>query len=212
MRLSLGIALAAVLLASPAFAASIPVTNHSFEEPVLDVGGWTNDLPGWTQTPTAGDAFVEYIDFPPVFSSDGNQHLGVAEAAEVFQNTGVGLAANSVYTLTVDIGNRNDSFTVDGNQSTIGLYAGASAADGGTKLATSSFNANFLPDGTFAGPLTLDYVSNGSPPSGDIFISLQSTGVNRSHFDNVQLGVVPEPSSLVLVFIGLLGALKLRRK
>jgi hypothetical protein len=214
MRLGLGIALAVLLLASPTFAAVIPVNNASFEEPDLTGGGptWTNDLVDWTQLPAAGDAFIEYIPGPPLFASDGVQHLGTAQGAEVYQDTGVGLAADSVYTLRVDIGNRNDSFTEAGNASTIGLYAGASALDGGTPLATTSFDANFLLDGTFAGPLTLDYVSNGSPPSGNIFISLQSTGANRSHFDNVRLDVVPEPSSITLVFLALLGVVRLRRK
>jgi hypothetical protein len=216
MRLLLGIAIALLAFASPALAVMLPVTNASFEAPDVSSGGatWTNDLAGWTQLPTAGDAFIEYISglAQDPFASDGTQHLGVAQGAEVYQDTGLELVPNSEYTLSVDIGNRNDSFTVAGNESTIGLYVGNPASLGGTELGSASFNANFLADGTFAGPLVINYMSNGSPPSGNIFISLQSTGENRSHFDNVRFEGVPEPSTIGLVFMALLGVLKLRRK
>ena len=65
--------LALAALATPAFAAPVPVNNHSFENRELDAGGWTNDLndptldatddPDWIGQAGAnsGNAFVEFI-------------------------------------------------------------------------------------------------------------------------------------------------------
>ncbi len=83
------IAFAAFLaLAGVAYADAIDVKNASFEDPVQDVGGWTNVYADWKTPPAAGDSFVEYIEG---FSADGTNHVGIQNGAEVSQDLGIPL-------------------------------------------------------------------------------------------------------------------------
>ena len=204
------VAFVAVLaLVSSASAEVISVSNASFEEPELAAGGWTNEYPGWQAPDPVGNAFVEYIDG---FSADGNQHLGIESGAEVSQDLGVGLSPNSTYDLAVAIGHRDGYTSVDGtSQSTYGLYLGGSATGGGTLLATSTVNAGPIAAGTF-GDFSMTYSTSESVPEGNLFLSLQSTGGGRAHYDDVRLSVVPEPSSVVLVCLAGLTLLTSRRR
>ena len=126
---------------------------------------------------------------------------------------GVSLQANSVYTLTVGVGNRNTGFTpTDGSQaSTFGLYAGGDAGDGGTLLAESTVDAGPLGESSFA-DFSLVYETTDALEAGDLFVSLRTTGGGRAHYDNVRLEVIPEPTSLTLIGIAGLGLMSLRRR
>ena len=209
---SLLASLAVLAITSLALGEALPVNNGSFESPAQDPGGWTNDLPanGWTQLPENGSAFIEYIDG---FVADGNQHLGMAEGAEVFQDLGVGLLPNSTYTLTVSAGNRNPNFTpAEGQESTFALYLGDGATNGGTLLASGLFDASALAESSFSDDLSVSYSSGDSVDGGNLFISLASTGAGRAHFDNVRVDVVPEPTAGVLAMLGGLVMLQVRRR
>jgi len=202
--------LCVLLFGSAAVADSIDVKLHSFElDPPQDVGGWTNAYPDWDGPATAGDSFVEHI---AGFASEGNSHIGLQNASEVSQDLGIPVAANTTYELTVGVGNRNANFSPnDGTlAATFGLYSGADAEDGGTLLGDMTVDAGPLGDSTFA-----DYtasITTGDSVSGNLFVSLRNTGAGRSHYDNVRLSVVPEPSSMVLLVLGGLGLLAQRRR
>jgi hypothetical protein len=198
-------------LLSTVQAEEIAVANASFETVVgdpLGPGGWTNDLPGWSGPTNAGDSFIEYID---AFSADGTNHLGMAAGAEVSQDLGVGLMPNMTYTLSVAVGRRNASFTVDGNDSRFGLYLGGDAADGGSMLAEGSYSAFPLTDLTFVDQ-SVSFTTGDSVAAGNLFISLRSAGPDRAHFDDVRLSVVPEPATMGMVLVGLLGLAATRRR
>ena len=202
--------LCVMFFGSAAVADSIDVKLASFElDPPQAAGDWTNEYPDWSGPAVAGDSFVEYIDG---FSSDGNSHIGLQNASEVSQDLGIAAAANTTYELTVGVGNRNASFSpTDGTQaSTFGLYAGGDAEDGGSLLGDLTVDAGPLGESTFA-----DYtatITTGDSVSGNLFVSLRNTGAGRSHFDNVRLSVVPEPSSIALFLLGGLGLLAQRRR
>jgi hypothetical protein len=207
IRNALAVALA-LMMAAGAMADPVTIANFSFEDPAQDPGGWTNTLPSWDPPPVAANAFIEYI---AGFTSDGVNHLGMEQGGEVSQNLGVSLLPNTTYDLTVGVGRRNATFTVAGNESRYGLYVGGDAGGGGTLLADATYDASPLADSTFV-DRTLTYTTGGTPPAGNLWVSLRSTGVNRAHYDNVRLTAVPEPSCIMLVLCGLMGLLHYRRR
>ncbi|MCA9197302.1 MAG: PEP-CTERM sorting domain-containing protein [Planctomycetales bacterium] len=201
------------LACSSVFADAVPVANHSFEEPAMPLESgatWTNDLPGWNGPANAGDSFIELIGG---FAADGQGHLGMAANAEVSQDLGVALSPNTMYTLSVAVGRRNASFTVEGNESRFGLYAGGDAEDGGALLVDGTYDAFPLQDSEFVDQ-SVSFTTGEAVPAGNLFVSLRSTGANRAHWDNIRVDatLVPEPSSLALVAFGFLGLLARRRK
>jgi hypothetical protein len=136
----------------------------------------------------------------------------MAEGGEVLQDLGVPVLPNTTYNLTVGVGRRNATFTVSGNESRFGLYAGGDAADGGTLIGDATYDAFPLADLTFVDQ-TLSVTTGAVVPAGNLFISLRSTGVNRAHYDNIRLEAVPEPSTLALASLALLGLVaRLRRR
>jgi len=92
----------------------IPVTNAGFEDPVLAADDWTwIDVPGWTSV--GGEApgvwHVTFADFDPVVAPEGQNVLysenAVGDGAVVAQVLTETFAANTNYTLTVEVGNSN---------------------------------------------------------------------------------------------------------
>jgi hypothetical protein len=90
----------------------IPVTNAGFEDPVLDADGWTwIDVPGWTSVGGEGPGIwhVTSADFDPVVAPEGQNVLytenAVGDGAVVAQVLAETFAANTNYTLTVEVGN-----------------------------------------------------------------------------------------------------------
>ncbi|MDC0503398.1 hypothetical protein OAV21_02645 [bacterium] len=211
------LALACLLGASSmALAAPIPVNNASFERPMLDSGGWSNDLPDpdlvdggpdWIGQNGANDGNT-FIEFIPGFNSEGNQHLGMQGNYYVFQNTGVAWKANTGYSLTVGVGNRGETA---GALTLIGLTS--STESPGPDNTLSYQNANeFLDDPLYisgAGmtidsgsndalsftDYTVSFITGAEPPPGNVVIFLGDEGTaQRSHFDNVRLNANTGPS------------------
>jgi hypothetical protein len=195
-------------------AASITLQNPGFEAPNLTEGGptWSNDLAtggGWLNqdnSESSGNSFIEAIGG---FSAEGAQHIGMESAWGVGQDTGIVFQANTRYTLTVAVGNRNTNFSPVGNISQYGLVDGI-----GGIHSSDSVDASTLPGSTFVdAPALVFDVPAGSPLIGEpVIIGLASAGPGRAHFDNIRLdaSVIPEPTSGLLA--GLAGLMLLRRK
>lgn len=167
--------------------ADVPVRDPSFETNSLSAGGWTTDLsPDWSETngPNNGSGFEEYI---AGFAADGTDHLGMELGHDVWQDLSVTYQANTVYTLTVAVGNRSE-FTASGNQST---YIVADSV--GTIYATGITDASAVSVGSFADApaLTFNTAENPAAVGQTIRILLQARGANRSHFDHVRLTSEP---------------------
>lgn len=213
--LLLCLALAVAGLSSlPLYADStISIQNASFESyNPLTIGcgpGCTYNfgpIPGWTLTGMGGS----WTPGSALFNSplpDGNI-LAYTNGGSISQDLGVSLLPNSVYTLSVFVGDRLDGYST-------GPYSIALDA-GGTTLASLSGFGSDITSGTFADEILI-FSTSQNVVSGDLSIVLASGGL-QADFDNVSLTVgqnpaVPEPTSLILLvagvaFVGLFSLLR----
>jgi len=132
---------------------------------------------------------------------DGNIVAFINNGA-ISQTLGVSVLPDATYTLSVDVGRRND-FT--GVNYSLNLYDG-SISD---IICSSGSNSNSsIAAGTFA-DITVTCTTGSSVPGGLLGIELTGNGT-QVNFDNVQLSVststvsTPEPGALALTFVGLL--------
>jgi hypothetical protein len=224
VRLLLTLAVALCLgLASTARAVPITITNHDFEDPVLGGDGSINRTPpgsvtGWV---TSGNGTIGTFDPDQDYYSDAlildggatSGQIGTMDGAQVafFFDSSTGLfaqtladtlLANSQYTLTVAVGDRDNQPLVDFGTYFIELQAG------GVSLATATGSTAPGGDGTFA-DVSLVFTTGATHPQlgQALAIVLGSTenGQVQVDYDNVRLDVVPEPSTALLVALGLIG-------
>ena len=185
------IAFLTLLLACVCSGAPVAIADQSFESnPAGDLSNgtsWSNDLsPEWEETggTSNGNGFEEFI---AGFASEGVDHLGMNPGHQVWQDLGGTYQANTVYTLTVGIGNRAGQ-TAPGNLSTYSLRA-----SDGSIYATGTFDASLLTAGTFSdGPeVVFDTSLNPDAVGKNIRIHLSAGGSGRSHFDHIRLDANP---------------------
>jgi hypothetical protein len=163
-----------------AAANSIPVGNAGFENPLLGDGGFTGSIPSWVVGDGVSDAGV----FNPNAEYPGRipegQNVAFSKDPTISQVLGASLQANSLYTLQVDIGHRNNEPTLPGYA--VELYAG------GTLLASES---SLAPGpGTFLTSVVSYFASPSDPLVGQALeIRLQVTPLlpYQVNFDNVRL-------------------------
>jgi hypothetical protein len=193
---------------------SIPIQNASFEitNPLTTPCGTGcafngGPIPGWT---TVGGLQGTWQPSSAYFTSpvpDGSL-VAYSNGGTISQTLSASLAANTLYTLTVAVGNRLDA--VVNNLATtyiIQLFAG------NTLLNSITGSNTTIPLGTFM-DVSFNYLAGVTVPSGNLSIVLSSVGP-QSDFDNVRLTAtpVPEPGSLTLLVAGLgLALVMLRRR
>jgi PEP-CTERM motif len=153
---------------------------------------------GWSATPSAGVWAPSSAQFSSV-TPNGETIFAYANGGTISQNLGVSLLPNSTYTLTVYVGNRQDA-GLDSDYS-FGLE------DGSTTLASSPLaSTGSITPGTFAEE-TLTFTTDWTVAPGDLTVFM-SNNTAQASFGDVSLTVAtPEPSSLLLLVIGLAGLL-----
>ena len=189
------------LMSDVACADSISIQNPSFEitNPLNQSCAGTGcafnggPIPGWT----GGGSFQPSSVFFNLPLPDGNI-VAYTNGGSISQTLGVSLDPNSMYTLSVFVGDRLDHRNADFS---IALLAGST-----TLCSFSASNASITP-GSFADE-TCTFQSGSTLPTGDLSIALSATGT-QGDFDNVSLTEVstvstPEPSSLALLATGFL--------
>jgi hypothetical protein len=183
------------------------IVNGSFENPAYNSSWITN----------SGGSFPFPNVIPPGWQGSGEENVfrpsalafpgGVPDGLQtgvvgddigpglLFQDVAANLTAGTTYTLTAYIGSRAD-FTGSGMVSLETV--------GGTILVTSG-SVSPQP-GTFD-QVTLSYTAlTGNPDLGEgIQVVLERTGGHQANFDAIHLSATPEPGSLVLVSVSLVG-------
>jgi hypothetical protein len=156
-------------------------------------------IKGWAAT---ADADAGVNDDPDNDPNNANI-FAYSNGPTIYQDLSDVLAANTTYTLNVDVRTAG-AFTPT---VTIALYAGGSNGSGGDVVATySEAMSGGDPNDTVFTTKTATFTT-GSSPAGlgeALNIRLSTTSSQNARFDNVVLtkDVIPEPASLVLMGLG----------
>jgi hypothetical protein len=218
-------ALAFCLVTSGAWGDSVSIQNASFEitnplsTPCAGAGCAYNfgPIPDWTTVGFGSfqpGSSTTYFDGPlpdgSIVAYTNGLNGGSGRLSQTL--TGISLLPNSVYTLSVDVGRRNDA---GGANYSLNLLDGSnvfcSSTTGGVSQNNSSITA-----GTFA-DITLTCATGATVPAGFLGIELTGAGF-QVNFDNVTLDVTtsavstPEPSAVVLTLVGMGGLFFMRSR
>jgi hypothetical protein len=218
-------ALSSLTLSGQAF--TIPMTVQSAGSDVAFFKGTiTADLTGGVLTFTGGSLITAilnpgapYSHFPGA-GVNGIENYGVTCPNTFVPALGAFVQVNGVYrdlSLDITAGTAQNGLAASGM--TLG-FTGASALDYGILANGSPFQAstsllNSAGDSGANTSASLISLSLGTGTYGDTLtlpVSLHTTGSNRDQFWNGTLvAVVPEPSSMALIGLGLLGLVTFRR-
>lgn len=207
------LALICLFVPARAKADNIPIANADFSQlptpaPTITSCGsgcWydVGSIYGWNVSGIAGTAMLDpyYTSLAP-----GSGTMAFINGGTITQNLGVALLPDSVYTLSVYVGHRIDG-TPDGDITTFSF-----GLDNGTKITSMSDSTADIPVGTFELE-TYSFTTGDLVGPGNLTVSLGDAG-QQADFTDVSLSEVstPEPSSLVMLAIGLFGLFGLAKR
>jgi choice-of-anchor C domain-containing protein len=200
------------------------ITNGSFESPVVPVGGFTSYasgstlITGWTVVGAAGGVAVvngtfaqECCTFP---AEDGAQWLDLtglnSNSVEGVEQT-IATTAGTSYTVSFWIGNTYDPNGIFGTTSTVDVLMGGLSGS----LLGAFTNSSTTPGTLVWQQFTTSFTASGSSTTLD-FLNADPANDNSNGLDNVSVvangSSVPEPGTLSLLGIGILGLGLLRRR
>jgi hapalindole biogenesis HpiC1 cyclase-like protein len=163
---------------------SIPIQNYSFEDPaLLSPGDYTvvgDSLPGWSEAQGANydGVGVEY-DTTGLAAYDGNQDAYLNNSESLSQDLGVGLAADTTYTLSVWAAANTPTYP-PGTDYSISLWAGSTLL---TSVVPIELNDSNWQD------LTATYTTNGTLASGDLEIVISNLDSTSAVFSPSSIDV-----------------------
>lgn len=253
-RAALTLALLAV--SATAHAVAVPIVNHSFEDDANtfdefffgDPNGWslidpggiidggldvqgTLEVTGGNYFPTGGPGtgaapHGDNVAILFIGTDVGTSEVGLGQVLTT------GLAANTAYSLVVEVGNINSGTATNGSFFDLSGFPGyrIELLAGGVVLASASAGIDAaIAEGTFE-TVTLDFISDGGPAQLGEALEIRLFNLNLADptfpgvdlevdFDNVRLDAsavsvtagVPEPASAMLLAVGLLPLLAVRR-
>ena len=231
--MSLAAAMGSLILASgTANAATVIVGNHSFEDDGTGSGGGISKAPWMKSGGTSNNISIqEYsglgTSIDPVPDGSATSHYTNGTVDNIYQVLVATLAANTTYTLKVDVGDRNN-LTAQAGSINLGYVSAAPTGDNdyGLNLLSATvvndtvpFNDPALnPGNTTDGWETWESTfTTGAAPTGlgqALRIELVTAAGVQTLWDNVHLDAVtvPEPSTTALLGLGGLALILRRRK
>ena len=200
----------AALISISTRADMLTVANHSFESPDIGNGSSTtgSDPTSWQHTGSDSMGIIDRNSggystaVDPTPDTDGEQ-LAWSNGGDFYQVLAATLAANTMYDVYVDVGDRTDAGFPGAN---IRLGYG------------STYGSNLLTADTIVKPtptsewLEWHYTfTTGASPAGEgeaLRIELENPGGAQALFDNVRITstAIPEPNSLAMLALALAAA------
>ena len=189
-----------------ATSASAAIANASFESGTLGGASIPDD---WSRNGTGSGLRTNVAGITP---TDGNVQVWVNIGTTLYQETSETIVAGTEYTFSIEFNPDQVNFS---NQETVfvRLYGSAS----GYTVAFAEVS-ELGPAGGATGPenaaqwatASVTWTATGAEDGQQLGVAFGVTGGIQSEWDNAQLAVVPEPTSLALLGIG--GLLVARRR
>lgn len=199
-------------LNSSLYAATIVISNNSFESETIYNGGNTSAITGWNTPGTGSFGFVTNESARFTSGLEGNNSIFLN--GQISQNVGATFIEGETYTLTVSIGRPSGVALLTGGE---GLSFGfKNATDSAFLSGTgSTFVDQTAINGVTSGSMndfTLNYVATASDAGQNIIIGANDffsvSSADEFQIDNFRLSTtaIPEPSvvSLILLTLGML--------
>lgn len=195
--------LIAALSATTLRADTIPINNHSFEQPELGTEGQQTlpDVPGWKASGRTGVFANTATHGKELVGVDRSQmaYLNGARAGELAQDVLPSLRPNTIYTLSASVALREDSPLAKGSSLLLRLQAydthsGKLIRTLGLKAITVGKDS--LSDARLT-DFTATFISETKAPDGGLRISIavgeKDGGKGHWTIDNVRLEARPKP-------------------
>jgi len=189
------------------------IVNGDFENPAVGFGVFTSDgISGWTNSSGSTGVWFPTLGYFGSAAPSGNQ-IAYTNATSIAQQL-VDVLEIGQTTVTAFVGRRTDGYEGDLR---LELWAGGTVASGLVTGGSMLASLTVLKDDQAAGSWVVKefgYLATGSDPNVGQQLSIRIERLNGSQIDLdiIQLNVVPEPGTLLVLAGGMVALARRRRR